>query len=141
MSHALWTVVMPTLIPRFFDAVPLELGEVFWPLRALVCGLSGTTLRAVCEAGLLETAKWLTRTHKLTAADARANDNEALRLSCENGHLEVAKWLTTTFGLTAYDARTNDNEALRFSCANGHLEVAKWLTATTPGRVTMMHCA
>jgi hypothetical protein len=70
---------------------------------------------------------WLADRFALTAADARADVNEALREACANGHLGMATWLADRFALTSADARSADNYALRWACAGGHLGVATWL--------------
>jgi ankyrin repeat protein len=81
-----------------------------------------------CEHGHLHVAKWLTIRFKITAADLRESNDDALLAACENGHLDVAKWLTAQFEFTVDDARANANYAVRAAHGNGHFEILKWLS-------------
>ena len=61
----------------------------------------------VAANGHLNGLMYLHETFRLTAVDARADNNEAFRWAAENGHLEVLKWLCTTFGLTPEAAQSD----------------------------------
>jgi hypothetical protein len=90
----------------------------------------GVTLAKACMGGHLDVCRWLTETFRLTAEDARANDNYAFRRAAEIGHLAVCQWLAERFHLTAEDARDKDNYAFRRAAQFGHLELCLWLVKT-----------
>ena len=73
-------------------------------------------LLVACIGNHLEIARWLQRTFRLTAADARTADNYALRCACEHGRLELARWLRQAFRLTAADMRDDSGSTLRHIC-------------------------
>ena len=79
------------------------------------------------ELGDMTLLKSLKDDFRLTANDARANDNKALITAAENGHVEVLRFFKVEFGLTANDARTEDNDALKMAAYNGHVEVLRFL--------------
>jgi hypothetical protein len=56
-------------------------------------------------------AKWLVGYFKLSAEDARADENYALHVACAYGRLDIAKWLVATFSLTEDDARDTSHIA------------------------------
>ena len=66
-------------------------------------------LRGAVKNGHVEVLKWLHETYRLTASDARANENHALREAAENGHVEVLKWLHDTFELAVEDVNAVDD--------------------------------
>jgi hypothetical protein len=80
-----------------------------------------------CREGNLELVKELTKTHNLTAEDARLNENMGFQFACALGHISVAQWLVETFGLTTEDARSKNNYAFRWACYNSFISVAQWL--------------
>ena len=69
----------------------------------------------------------LKKVFKLTAGDARADDNKALRSAAEKGHANVLRVLKEVFELTADDARDDENYFLRHAAKNGHVEVLRFL--------------
>jgi hypothetical protein len=83
-------------------------------------------LQVACENGNTELARWLKETFGLTAADTRADGNEALGRAC-GGHEQAARWLVAAFALKWKDVEKGVCRVMRTACEAGHLGVAEWL--------------
>lgn len=88
---------------------------------------SGTALNFCAQHGHVAVLEGMHRLFGLSAAHARAGNNEALRAAARQGHVGVLECLREGFGLTAEDARAHDNEALRAAAKGGHLAILQYL--------------
>ena len=87
--------------------------------------------RWTCDAGHLETAKWLyclSKTDNNRKININTDHYAAFRWTCSSGHFETAKWL---HDLSRIDNNLVDihvyGKCFWWACVNGHFEIANWL--------------
>jgi len=82
---------------------------------------------AAAQKGDVARLRNLRKVYKLTAKDARSNNNEAFGRAVRFQNIPVLKELREGYGLDNSDARSNDNAALRNAALKGHVKVLKEL--------------